>query len=322
MLGAIFHYGLYAVPAYDSVKSAKRRSTANGSEWYLKRLTETGTFRPTSGYKDTQEYHKLHYPNKEYSDFKELFLCENLNIDSWMETVSKIGCKYVILTAKHHDGYCLFETKTTEFNSVDSGPKKDILLEFKKSAKKYNMMFGIYYSWSEFNKSITIKYFNETIVPQIEELKKYDPDIFWFDGSWELKTKYAKEGVTKICKELKIKNPKILINDRIGSCKDEFKDQDYLGESSFRVYSDRYIPTETPKVPWEHINTIGFSWGRNIQQEEKDYKTGEKLYELYKKVNDMKGNFLINLGPNADGTLDEMEVNSLEKFGEIMMNKK
>lgn len=318
MIGVIFHYGLYSVPAYDSIKSAKRRNVINGSEWYEKRLTETNTFRPTSGYKDTQEYHKLNYPNLEYSDFKDLFLCEKLDIDKWMETVSKINCKYVILTAKHHDGYCLFETKSTEYNSVKTGPKKDILLEFKKSAKKYNMLFGIYYSWYEFNKSITIKYFNDVIVPQINELKEYDPDIFWFDGSWEFKSKFIKENVTRICKELKVKNPKIMINDRIANPKEEFKDPNYLGEATFRVYSDRYMPAQTPTVLWEHINTIGYSWGRNSEQEEKDYKTGEKLYELYKSVNSMKGNFCINLGPNADGTLDENEVKSLNQFAKLL----
>ena len=66
MFGVIFHWGLYSVPAYDDTKSCKKRSIQNGSEWYLRRLRETGTFRPISGWKETQEFHKANYGDKPY----------------------------------------------------------------------------------------------------------------------------------------------------------------------------------------------------------------------------------------------------------------
>ena len=90
-----------------------------------------------------------------------------------------------------------------------------------------------------------------------------------------------------------------------------------LDTSTYRVYGDRHIPTEIPSVPWEHVNTIGLSWGRNKYQEEKDYKGGIELYELYKKVRSLNGKFLLNIGPNPDGTLDLYELKSLIDFSTL-----
>ena len=69
---------------------------------------------------------------------------------------------------------------------------------------------------------------------------------------------------------------------------------------------------------WEHINTIGFSWGINKQQKTKDYKSGEDLFDLYKTVKSKNGRFLLNMGPCEDGSLDKNEVKSLNEFGKLL----
>lgn len=321
MFGLIFHWGIYSVPAFCRVKISNK-GLNNGSEWYLKRLSvKENDFRPISGYKETQKYHSENYGEKEYSEFKDDFKAEKWNPDEWMKFAIDIGAEYVIITSKHHDGYCLWDTNTTNYNSVESGSCRDLVSEFGISAKKYNLKFGIYYSWSEFGKGCTKNYLNDVVNPQINELLKYNPDIWWFDGHWECKTKYSIEFVSKMCKKMKEHNPNVQINDRLGGAK-EYKEKleniNFLGESTYRSYGDREIPVETPTIPWEHINTIGYSWGRNKQQLKKHYKSGEELYELYKKVSLLKGNFLLNLGPNSDGTLDENEVESLIEFGKIL----
>ena len=327
MFGVIFHWGLYSVPAYDYVVSARRRKTQNGSEWYLKRLLENGNYRPIAGWKETQEYHSQNYNNVDYYNFENSFAIMNpeskgikiinWNPDNWMTLCKEIGASYVILTAKHHDGFCLWNTKTTDHNSYKSICHKDILLEFANSARRRGLRFGIYYSWLEFNKSCTIKYFDEVVIPQINELMLYNPDIWWFDGDWECNSKYTNDKMIEICKLLKQRNPRVEINDRIGG-KDNKKDINFLGESTYRVYSDREIPIVVPRVPWEHINTIGLSWGYNKQQESKDYKSLEQLFDLYKRVTVMGGRFLLNLGPKADGSLDENEVTRLRELGSLI----
>lgn len=311
MFGFIFHWGLYSVAGFDDVKSAKRRKTQNGSEWYLKRLKETGSYRPISGWKETQEFHKKYFQGLEYEQFQDIFLPNEWNPDTWMEFAKESGASYVILTTRHHDGYTLWPTRTTKYHS-----SIDLVGKFFESARKYELKVGVYYSWIEFEKSFTKEYIKNVVSVQIEELIRYQPDIWWFDGHWGIKSKYAKEYVQSVCKHLKELNSQVEINDRVI----RYENPNELGCSTYRVYEDRCIPSEKPKVPWEHINTIGLSWGRNFQQTELDYKTGKELFELYETVNRYDGNFLLNLGPDKDGKLDPMEVRRIREF--VMLKNK
>ena len=128
-----------------------------------------------------------------------------------------------------------------------------------------------------------------------------------------------------MCKKIKKLNPDVEINDRLGGSK-EIKEKresyNFLGDATFRSYGDRELPEKEPDVPREHINTIGYSWGRNKQQKDNHYKTSSELYELLQKVRDLNGRFLINLGPNADGTLDEKEVESLKGLRKLIRREK
>lgn len=285
--GIIFHWGLYSVGGYDSVSSARRRRMQNGSEWYLKRLTEKGDYRPISGWKETQQYHKENFGNNDYyTSFTPIFERESLKCDftEWMEVAKKYGASYVILTSKHHDGYCLWKGN------------RDLVGEFCNTARRYNLKVGIYYSWSEFGKTITVKYLNEVIKPQINDLKKYKPDIWWFDGHWDIKTKIAKDTINDIVKSLKGE-----INDRIPD----------TSLATFFNHEDRYLPDEKQEHEWESIQTIGLSWGYNRDQQKEDYKTYKQIKKLEKKVSTLGGRFLVNLGPRPDGSLVKDEVDAL-----------
>ncbi|AYV86301.1 MAG: hypothetical protein Solumvirus3_37 [Solumvirus sp.] len=325
-IGVIFHWGLYSVPAFDDIKSAKRRKIQNGSEWYLKRLVEKGEYRPITGWKETQTYHQKHYGTKKYEDFAADFKAEKFYSDSdvnagsvneWMNTAKSIGATYVILTSKHHDGFCLWPTKTTNYNSMETGAKKDLLGIFRDAARRHGLKFGIYYSWSEFGFGVTKEYITKKMVPQVTELMTYNPDIWWFDGHWECKTKYSKDEISKLLDLMKTKNPNVEINDRVADPKVK-EDINYLGKSTYRVYGDREIPKVKPNVKWEHINTIGYSWGRNKEQNISHYKSAENLYKIYQDVRALNGNFLINIGPNSDGTICNEETNVLLKFGTLL----
>lgn len=328
MIGVIFHHGLYNVPAFDDVKSASNRTIMNGSEWYLKRLcTDSKSYRPTSGWKETQKYHS----DSKFSNYFEFSINPDIDFDKWMVIAKSINARYVILTAKHHDGYTLWPSKTNDNKSnfskeksditdVNFGSKIDLIEKFKQSAIKNKLKFGLYYSWSEFDskggfKSCTKKYMDNIVKVQIKELIKYEPDYWFFDGDWECKTQYAQSIIDKYVD--KIKKHKVQVNDRIGY-KDKKSDEKWLGKSTYRVYNDRHIPKKNPGIPWTHINTIGYSWGRNKQQLPEHYKSGQELFELYEKVKMLGGDFLINIGPNSDGTICDEELKSLYEFSEIL----
>ncbi len=155
---------------------------------------------------------------------------------------------YIILTAKHHDGVCLWNTQTKTHKSL-----MDICKVFSDECKKQNIDFGFYYSWFEFGKSFTMKYFKDYCMKQIQELLLYNPKYMWFDGDWKITQKniraYNKNMV------LNIKTKGIIVNDRVG-----IKDEDYSWVD-YRVFSYRYIPDNKIDIKWQHVNTIGYSWG-------------------------------------------------------------
>ncbi len=322
-IGIFVHWGVYAVPAFDSVASAQRRRIQNGSEWYAKRLSITpGTPRPTSGWQETQQYHRQEYGDDfAYSDFKERFTAEHWRPDEWMAAFKHAGASYAILTSKHHDGFCLWPTTTSKFSTAHAATARfahpDLVAEFKQACARAGLRFGLYYSWSEFGRACTKDYMDRVVVPQIDELIRYRPTIVWFDGDWPCNTKYAQTIMDQCVTRIKQKLPGVEINDRVGHSA-ERKDPNFLGPSTYRVYDDRALPTVQPAVPWEHVNTIGLSWGRNKQQTDAHYKSGQELMRLYTRVTSLNGRFCLNVGPDADGQISTQELSRLRAFAQLL----
>jgi hypothetical protein len=205
--GIIIHYGLYSYYAYDDIKSAKRRLIQNGSEWYYGRLIEKGTYRPISGHVSTKENHKTEHYDCDYFDNLDKITDDEEKIKHWVKICKKNGAS--ILTSKHHDGVCLWNTETTDKKS-----KIDICEIFKTECMLNNIEFGFYYSWLEFDKPFTVDYFTNICLPQINELLKYKPKYMWFDGHWKITQKSIIKSIGNLIQTMK--DLGILINDRIG----------------------------------------------------------------------------------------------------------
>lgn len=298
--GIIIHYGLYSFYGYDDIKSAKRRKTQNGSEWYYGRLIDNNNFRPISGSESTKKFHSENYNNINYFDNLDKITKDKNKIKQWVQIAKSNGASYIILTSKHHDGICLFDTVTTKNKS-----QMDICKIFSNECKKANIKFGFYYSWFEFDKPFTNEYFNNYCIRQLDELLRYEPNYMWFDGDWKIKQKNIQLQIKIIIGLMLKKN--ITINDRIGS--------NNLDLASYRVFSDRFVPDPKDKLietKWQHINTIGYSWGYNKTQKSNDYKTKEEIFNLYQKINSLGGMFLINFGPNENADIIKEEHEALE----------
>jgi alpha-L-fucosidase len=149
-----------------------------------------------------------------------------------------------------------------------------------------------------------MKYFKEYCMQQIKELVLYNPKHMWFDGDWKITQKAIREYIKNMALNMKKKG--IIINDRLG-----IKDEDYSC-CDYRVFSDRYIPKEKLDIKWQHVNTIGYSWGYNKEQTKKDYKSGQQIYQLYNTIVELGGELLINIGPDSDGNIIKDEVNAIE----------
>lgn len=304
-LGIIAHYGLYSIYAYDSIDSAKRRKICNGSEWYYPRLLENGNFRPVSGFKETQQYHKDNFNNCNYFDQTHNLKPTRQKISQFVKNCLNSGFSYIILTAKHHDGFCLFNTQTTNKKS-----NIDICKIFSEECQKVGIKYGFYYSWFECDMNFNVEYFNNYCIKQIEELLKLNPSYLWFDGDWKITQKYILNKIHLLCKS--ITNLGIKINDRIGN-------QENYDYCTYRVKSDRYIPTNNNNNEnWQHVTTIGYSWGYNKFDQ---YKDGKELYKIYLQVKNLNGSFLLNIGPKHDFTIPTDELSAIKELSKFLLQQ-
>jgi alpha-L-fucosidase len=322
-IGLFVHFGLYSLVQYRHItpiqrKKFRKEGGGNGSEWLQDILRyKDGDWRPPAGWKETQAYfYKLMGSDATYQDLQGRLDTVAWSSEHIIRVAQKMKASYVVFTAKHHDGYCLYPSSVTpEWSS-----KRDYVGELATACRQNGLSFGVYYSWPQFEKGCHVSYMKTVAVPHVYEIeKRYQPDIWWFDGHWEIKSKTAKKMVSETVGYLKEKKQGVQINDRLGvEYKERKTDLDWMGEATFRNFEDRFMPERQPTVTWEYIDTIGFSWGRNCAQEERDYKSGRRLKELYEKVREMNGRFMINVGPNPDGTIDPFEEKSVEEFGELL----
>lgn len=299
-IGFIFHVGLYNFYAFDDIKNVHKRKIMNGSEWYYGRLI-AGNYMPPASHKETKQHHE----ENGYGDYFDAQL--NIGRDSiehWIDVCSLFGAKYVIITTRHHDGYCLWNTNTTKKKSI-----VDIIQIFTNEAKHRGIKVGFYYSWMEFGTPMTVDYFNSVCIPQVTELLEYEPDMFWFDGDWDIKQKSIYKTMDIFLQILTDRG--ISFNDRLGKIKKE--NRPWTIEPSYRVFEDRHIPSGYTQN-WQHINTIGVSWGYNKQQRGEHYKCGTELLELYNTITKKGGSLLLNIATDHNGAIDEYEDESLYQF--------
>jgi len=138
-IGLSNHWGVYSVAAW-----APRVEGISYAEWYGQKMHEKGN--------PTVAYHKENYgENFKYEDFIPKFKAEAYSADDWAKFAKNMGAKYIFITSKHHDGFCLWNSKYTDRNSMKMGPKKDLLKEFFVAARKNGLKVGLYYSLMEWN---------------------------------------------------------------------------------------------------------------------------------------------------------------------------
>lgn len=318
-LGVILHWGIYSVPAYDDITNIKKRKIQNGAEWYYRRLTAPLNNYAPDGSKSTRDYHLKKYGDMKYQEFANMFTAKNFNADDYAEFFKNSGVKYVIITAKHHDGFCMWPNKRVSkkvypYNSFDIGPKRDILGELSTSLRKRNIKFGVYYSLMEWDYPSSLKkidYINDIVLKDLNDIfLRYTPDIWWFDGDWT--RTFEEWGISSFLE--KVRNNGAITNDRLGK-----NHPKYAGD--YQNFRDRYIPLSFTPYKWENVLTIGYSWGYNKNQKEKDYKSAKELLELYNETLTKGGNFLINMGPKEDGSFDEYELKSFKEMCSLIKSK-
>jgi len=172
----------------------------------------------------------LQIPLAEYQYYADNFNPVEFDADAWVALAKEAGVKYIVITSKHHDGFCLFDSALTDYDVAKAKYGRDILGQLSAACKKAGMPLGFYYSimdwhhpdylprrdWEE-NRSVKGADFNRYMdyaIGQVEELvKKYDPAVLWFDGEWEHTNE--EQRAEEIGRRLLTLKPEILINDRL-----------------------------------------------------------------------------------------------------------
>jgi len=288
--GLFVHWGLYAVPA--------RNNKGPYVSWMM---------------------NNEGIPVEDYEKYADQFKPTKFDPAEWMRILKSAGMRYLILTSKHHEGFCMFDSKLTDYDAVDRAAKRDFVRELIAAARAAGVKIGFYYSTLDWHqpdyKADLAKYVREYMHPQVRELcTNYGPiDCVWFDGEWDhpAATWRADELVGMIRKL----QPDAVINDRLGKGE--------RGKSQLCDFYTREQPSEIRKAtefekkrpyPWEACLTIGTSWG--YKKGDAPLKSARDLIRTLVDVASRGGNVLLNVGPTADGEIPAPFVSRLKEIGD------
>jgi alpha-L-fucosidase len=259
----------------------------------------------------TDEYDNL------YKEFNPVLF----NADAWVKAAKDAGMKYLTITAKHHDGFCLWPTAASDYNIMHSPFKRDIVGELAAACKKQGISFCIYctvldwhdpdYPIHRMGKDTTgnMPVFVKRMKAQLKELiTKYHPAMLWFDGYWE-KPWTAAYG-NEIYQYIKSLDANIVVNNRLG--------KDYSGLNAPEAVGDFLTPEQqigklNMTEPWESCMTIAEQWA---------WKPNDKMKSLKQCIQTLvrsasgNGNLLFNVGPMPDGRIEARQVKRLKEMGD------
>lgn len=314
--GMFIHWGLYAVPAgeYNGKRSERI------GEWIM-------------------EWANI--PRAEYEKFSTQFNPVKFDAKEWVRIAKDAGMKYIVITSKHHDGFALYDSKVSNYDIVDATPyKRDPIKALAVEAKRQGLKFCFYYSIVDWhhptayvdapgkdptagNRTTKLKpggkeEYLKYMQGQLRELiTTYDPAVLWFDGEWqEWWTEADGKELYKFVRGLK---PNIIINNRVGRGRQGMQgmsktDQAYAGD--FGTPEQQIPANGLPGVDWESCMTMNTTWGFKFYDDK--WKSGETLIRNLIDIASKGGNYLLNVGPTAEGLIPSPSVSRLSEMGRWM----
>lgn len=305
--GIFIHWGVYAVPGWGP--------KGTYAEWYWNYLMD-----PKS---QTHKFHEQTYgANFKYQDFARDFSCNMFDPDQWAATFARSGAKYVVLTSKHHEGFCLWpNAQSWNWNSVDLGPHRDLCGDLTKAVRAKGLKMGFYYSLYEwYNPDYRTNFpafvQNHTF-PQFKDLiNRYSPSIIFSDGEWEHSSEEwrAPELLAWLYNESPCRDD-VVVNDRWGK-ETRGKHGGYYTTEYGEVHVGKGKDVPQVKHSWEENRGIGRSYGYNRNEDVDDYKPAKDLVHLLVDLVCQGGNLLLDVGPTADGRIPVIMQQRLIEIGD------
>ncbi len=288
--GIFIHWGLYSVPAWGPKDQY--------AEWYWNHMQDKEGA--------TWKFHEKTYgADFQYQDFVPMFKAELFNPDEWANIFKRSGAKYIVLTSKHHEGFCLWPSaESWNWNSVDVGPHRDLAGDLIAAVHASGLRMGYYYSiyewYNPLYQSDPVKYVDQHMLPQLKDLvQRYKPDIIWPDGEWDKPSEVWRSAEFLAWLYNESNAPKdVVVNDRWGKeCRNV--------HGGFATPEYGHLPQGklTDVQRWEECQGMGKSFGYNRNESAENYRSATELLHLLIDCASRGGNLLLDIGPTADGRI-------------------
>ncbi len=302
--GIFIHWGVYSVPAWGP--------KGRYSEWYWHDMQNKKG--------QTWKFHADTYGEDfKYQDFAPLFKAEMFHPKEWADLFRRSGARYVVLTSKHHDGFCLWPSaESWNWNSVCVGPHRDLAGELIEAVREAGLKMGFYYSLYEwyhpFYRKDVKRYVAEHMLPQMKDLvSRYKPDIVWGDGEWEQPSEIWRSAEFLAWLFNESPAPKdVVVNDRWGK-ESRARDGGFYTTEYGLVHGEsvgKYVKE------WEECRGMGHSFGYNRNEDISDYRKAGELIHMLIEIVSKGGNLLLDIGPTADGRIPVIMQERLLQIGD------
>jgi len=310
--GMFIHWGVYAVP---------------GNTWH-------GQSQAHSGENAEWLYQRVPIPVGDYKAFAKDFTAAQYDPKAWADVARDAGMRYVVLTAKHHEGFALWPTKAPGWNVMDSAAARDLVAPLAEAVRADGLKFGLYYSqsqdwtnpgggkrnpnratepkkrdladgegWDDAHKGSYDTYLQTVALPQVKEiLAAYHPDLIWWDTPIQMTPERAKPFLDTFAAY-----PEVITNNRL---EDKFAYGDFMTP-------EQYVPPEgLPGRNFEVCMTMNDSWG--FSKLNHNWKSTLTLLQILSDTASKGGNLLLNVGPTPDGKIPEPSIERLKQMGAWM----
>ena len=251
-------------------------------------------------------------PVEEYERLADTWKPKERPAREWARLAREAGMKYLVMTTKHHEGFCLWDTAQTDYNAAKRGPGRDLVREFVDACREQGLRIGFYYSLMDWHHPDGARCAREAKARRrfldftqgcVRELmSNYGTiDILWYDVAWPLKTPERWESARMNAMVRRLQ-PGIIINDRS------------LLSEDFGTPEER-ITAEPAGRAWEACMTFNGSWGYFPSAPDSDWKSSRDVVDMLQKVSAGGGNLLLNIGPAPDGSVPRQAVQRLAPVG-------
>lgn len=304
--GMFLHWGLYAIPA-----GAWDGNTDHG-EW----------IRTTA-----------RIPLDTYAELQPRWDPVAFDADAWARMAKQAGMKYVVITSKHHDGFCLWDSDETDWDVGNTPHGRDILRELSDACREHGLKFCTYHSIMDWHHpdylprrgwetdrptdDADFDRFERYLHAQVTELiERYRPAVMWFDGEWEPTWTHERAlRLFELCRSLA---PEMIVNNRVDVHRQGMQGFSAADEAvgDFDTPEQEIPATGLPGVDWESCMTMNRHWGWN--EADGQWKSTEALLRNLIDIASKGGNYLLNVGPRADGSFPEPAVERLREIGRWM----